>query len=309
MESRLWSVILAGGAGTRLAGLTGGVPKQFWHPNGDPSLLEETLARITTLTPPERCVIVIDDAHREYIRRGALGRARVVAQPDNRGTAAGVLYGLLSVLSIDPQAVVLITPADHGVENPSLFLSAIRKGVRHVSSNDGVLLFGVAPSTAHTDQGWIAVAPGASPTGVRRVAGFFEKPSLTTAHGLSKLGSLLNTMVIAGRARTLLQLCRERLPDMTACFVGALTLPPNIREAALRAKYPDLPTYDFLRHVLTGATGLLVLRIPEDAGWSDLGTPDRVAKWLAARRESVHGSPQRKTVIATEMAAMSFRVE
>jgi mannose-1-phosphate guanylyltransferase len=298
MERRLWSLILAGGAGTRLVGVTGGVPKQFWQPEGGPSLLEETLTRVGPLTSRQRCVIVIDDAHREYISRCALAGARWVAQPDNRGTAAAVLYGLLSVLSVDPHAVVLITPADHGVVNTSPFLSAIRKGVRYVSSNDGVMLLGVTPSLAHTDHGWIAIAPGESPTGVRRVAGFFEKPNLATAHRLLKLGSLLNTMVVAGRAHTLLQLCRDRVPDMTACFLDALTLPSDIRDAAVRARYPGLPTYDFSRHVLTGATGLLVSRISEDAGWSDLGTPDRMSTWLATRRDALHASPQRAGLAA-----------
>jgi mannose-1-phosphate guanylyltransferase len=307
MESRLWSLILAGGAGTRLLGVTSGVPKQFWRPNGGASLLEETVARVGTLTPPERCVIVIDDAHREYISRCALAGARVVAQPDNRGTAAGVLYGLLSVLSNDPQAIVLITPADHGVVNLPPFLSAIRKGVRHVTSSDGVVLLGVAPSLAHTDHGWMATAPRESPTGLRRVAKFFEKPSLETAQQLLKLGALVNTMVIAVRARTLLQLCRERVPDMAACFVGALTLPPDIRDAVVRAKYPGLPTYDFSRHVLTGAAGLLVSRVPEDAGWSDLGTPDRMSKWLAARRDSLQTST-RQTITSTGRAAEGLRL-
>jgi mannose-1-phosphate guanylyltransferase len=303
MESRLWSLILAGGAGKRLVGVTGGTPKQFWQPNGGLSLLEETLARVGTLTPRHRCVIVIDDAHREYISRCASAAgAHIVGQPADRGTAAAVLYGLLSVLSIDPDAVVLITPADHGVVNPSLFLSAIRKAVMHVGSNDGVMLLGAAPSMAHTDHGWIVLAPGVSPTGARRVAGFFEKPRTTIAQHLLQLGSLLNTMVIAGRARTLLQLCRERVPDMAESFVGALTLPPDSRAAEVRAKYPTLPTYDFSRHVLTGAAGLLVSRIPEEAGWSDLGTPDRMTEWLATRHGSRQASPRRPTITPTGVA-------
>jgi mannose-1-phosphate guanylyltransferase len=299
MESRLWAVILAGGAGTRLVGLTGGVPKQFWQPSGAPSLLEQTLARLTTLVPADRCVIVIDAAQHEFVSRCALGGARVVAPPENRGTAAAVLYGLLSVLTIDPQAVVLITPADHGVVNPSLFLSALRKGVRHVTASGGVVLFGVGPSMAHTDHGWIAVAPGAQPSQVQRVAAFVEKPGLATARELLQLGALVNTMVIAARARTLLQVCREQLPDLTGCFVGALTLPPDTRDAVVRARYPFLAKRDFSRDVLTGADGLLVYRIPAEAGWSDLGTPDRVAKWLASRRDPVQALPGRQIAVPT----------
>jgi mannose-1-phosphate guanylyltransferase len=258
---------------------------------------------MTTLVPPDRCVVVIDAAHREFISRCALGGARVVVAPANRGTAAAVLYGLLSVLAIDPQAVVLITPADHGVVNPSLFLSAIRRGVSHVTASGGVVLFGVAPSTAHTDHGWIAAAPGAQPTEVPGVAAFVEKPSLATARQLLQSGALVNTMVIAARARTLLQVCRKQLPDLTACFVGALTLPPDTRDAVVRARYPGLPTRDFSRDVLTGAAGLLVYRIPAEAGWSDLGTPDRVAKWLAAKPDPVPALPRRQTTVPAPVVA------
>jgi mannose-1-phosphate guanylyltransferase len=295
-------VILAGGAGTRLLGVTGGVPKQFWRPNGGPSLLEETLARVGTLTPPERCVIVLDEAHREYIGACAVGGARLVAQPHNRGTAAGVLSGLVAVLSADPEAVVLITPSDHGVVDPAPFLSAIRNAATRAASSDNVVLLGVAPSVAHTDHGWIAVGPEDTPAGIRRVAGFFEKPGVAMARQLLESGSLLNTMVIVGRARTLLRLCRERVPDLAACFVGALTLPPEIRDTAVRATYRALPTRDFSRDVLTGVDGLLVSRIPEQAGWSDLGTPDRVANWLATRRDSRRASPQRCTSRTTRPA-------
>jgi mannose-1-phosphate guanylyltransferase len=200
---------------------------------------------------------------------------------------------------------VLVTPADHGVVNPSSFLSAIRKGVGHVTASGGVVLFGAAPSAAHTDHGWISLAAGAQLTGVRRVAAFVEKPSLGTARQLLESGALLNTMVIAARARTLLRICREQLPDVTACFVAALTLPPDIRDAFVHARYPALPKCDFSREVLTGADGLLVYRIPLDAGWFDLGTPDRVAKWLSARRLAPHTWSQREPMSAPMPAVVT----
>jgi mannose-1-phosphate guanylyltransferase len=292
MESRLWVVVLAGGAGSRLAGLTGGVPKQFWQPDGGRSLLELTLARMAALVPPERCVIVIDEAHREFINRCALGDARVVAPPANRGTAAAVLYGLLSVLVVDPQAIVLVTPADHGVVNPSAFLAALRKGVGHVTASGGVVLFGAAASVAYTDHGWIAIGPEATTSGMQSVTAFIEKPNPAAARQLLESGALLNTMVIAARARTLLRICREQLPDVSACFVAALTLPADTRDAVMRTRYPRLPKSDFSREVLTSAPGLLVYRIPADAGWSDLGTPDRVAKWLTARPAAPQALPR-----------------
>ena len=54
METQLWSVVLAAGSGRRLSDLTGGTPKQFWRPTGSTSLVEETLARLAPISPPER---------------------------------------------------------------------------------------------------------------------------------------------------------------------------------------------------------------------------------------------------------------
>ena len=104
MKGRLWSVVLAAGAGKRLSNRTGGIPKQFWRPHGGRSLLEETLGRLTPICPAERTVIVVGDQHRKHVRSWpAYPRSgRVVFQPTGRGTAAGVLVGLLPVLAADP---------------------------------------------------------------------------------------------------------------------------------------------------------------------------------------------------------------
>src|SRR5690348_5704087 len=100
----LWSIVLAAGRGTRLSSLTGGVPKQFWSPRGDRSLLEETLARVSPLVPRDRVVTVVDRSHRRYVAlleaRAAVGP--VAYQPGDLGTAAGVLFGLHEVARRDP---------------------------------------------------------------------------------------------------------------------------------------------------------------------------------------------------------------
>jgi mannose-1-phosphate guanylyltransferase len=287
MTPTLWTLVLAAGAGRRLLDVTGGTPKQFWRPAGCPTLLELTLARLAPLVPAERTVIVLNEAHRKYADRLPLKGARLVFQPEDRGTAAGVLIGLLPILAKDPRALVLITPADHGVRSPDAFRAHVRAGVAHVESQDSIVVFGVVPQAAHTDHGWIALDRGAAATGVQPVATFVEKPDADSAERLLASGGLLSTMVLAARARALLHLCCELLPELTPCFIGALTLPREVREARLRASYPQLSAYDFSRDLLARAEGLSAYGLPASVGWSDLGTPDRVVKWL---RASSHGS-------------------
>ncbi len=284
MQSPLWSVVLAAGSGRRLSGVTGGIPKQFWRPTGSTSLVEETLARLLPICPPDRTVIVVAENQRDYVNRwrSARHRGRVVFQPEDRGTAAGVLFGLLPVLTADPNAVVLITPSDHGVAKPDVFRQGVLDAVAHIRRHDGVVLFGIEPSAALTDYGWITLDSLKASTGVQRVASFAEKPSADIARQLLASGALWNTMVIVARARTLLDLCREHIPDVTATFIGSLTLPPETREAFLVRRYRHLEATDFSRDVLTRGVNLLAYTWPASIGWSDLGTPERLHRWLRA---------------------------
>ena len=284
MQSHLWSVVLAAGSGRRLTSVTGSTPKQFWRPGGRESLVEQTLTRLSPLCPADRTVAVVADSQREHVQDWPAGaRARVVFQPQDRGTAAGVLFGLVPVLAADPEAIVLITPSDHGVDNADAFRRGILEAIAHLQDHDSIVLFGVEPSAAQADYGWITLEPSRASTGVRPIVGFVEKPPAPTARRLLSAGAVWNTMVIVARARTLFRLCREQLPDLTRVFADCLTLPRGSREAFLAEHYRHLRAHDFSRDVLTPAQKLSAYLWPASMGWSDLGTPERLARWLDAR--------------------------
>ncbi len=264
--------------------VTGATPKQFWRPAGGPSLVEQTLLRLAPICPAERTVIVVAAAHQEYVRQWPKARdsGRVAFQPQDRGTAAGVLFGLVPVLAIDPDAVVVVTPADHGVRNPDAFRRGILDAVTHLELHDDVVLFGVEPATAQTDYGWMTLKPSRLSTGVQLVTSFVEKPPPAEARRLLADGALWNTMVVVARARTLLDRCRQPLRELTDVFAASMALPQQAREAFLAARYPHLEVADFSRDVLTPAAGLLAYTWPASVGWTDLGTPERLQNWLRA---------------------------
>ena len=296
MKSSLWSVVLAAGAGRRLSGLTGGIPKQFWRPAGATSLIEETLVRLAPICPGPRTVIVVNKAQREYVRpwSSAPLSARVAFQPEDRGTAAGVLFGLTEVLARERDAIVVVTPSDHGVESPETFRRGIVHAAIHVEGCDGVVLFGVEPSAAQTDYGWITLDPSTEPGGVRSVVSFVEKPPLDEARRLLSSGAIWNTMVMVARAETLFDLCQQQVSDVAAVFASSMSMPQNLREAFLAAHYPDLQTADVSRDVLTPAPHLLAYAWPATIGWSDLGTPERLHHWL----RSNPGKPARQSIVS-----------
>jgi mannose-1-phosphate guanylyltransferase len=282
MAGRLWSVVLAAGAGTRLSSRTGGIPKQFWRPHGGSSLLEETLARLTPICPADRTVIVVGDQQRTHVRRWPAyrQRGRIVFQPADRGTAAGMLFGLLPILAADPHGVVVVTPSDHGVRNGGVYRSGILEAVAHAQFPGGIVIFGVAASAARTDYGWITLGSERRWTRIQPVASFVEKPDAGTAAQLLADGAAWNTMVIVARVEDLLDLCRVHVPDVTAMFDQALTLPRRQRHAFVAERYPGLSVADFSRDVATPSRALSAYTWPASMGWSDLGTPERLDRWL-----------------------------
>jgi mannose-1-phosphate guanylyltransferase len=140
------------------------------------------------------------------------------------------------------------------------------------------------PRTATTDYGWITpgdTRDGALNARFRSVAGFVEKPSRDDARALFARRALWNTMVLVARAGTLMRLYEEHRPDVANLFAEYLRLPAALRPAFLADRYADLPSSDFSKDILTPAHGIAVFTWPESIGWSDLGTPDRLERWLA----------------------------
>lgn len=282
MPNALWSLVLAAGAGRRLAAVTGGVPKQFWSPDQGPTLLERTLERTRAFAPPHRTVAVVDRTHVSYVAnlRGRAGVHHWIHQPCDRGTAAGVLLGLAYVYRRAPNAVVLLTPSDQGVGRPEIFARGIRRAIDAVQGRRAnIVLFGAAPDRFDVDYGWIT--PG-SPEALAPVAGFVEKPAAGVARSLFASGSVWNTMVLVGRVADLVELFRVYLPDLWSALMGAPFTSDPQRGHQPALDYGTVQSADFSRDVLGMATGLSVSVWPSSMQWSDLGTPDRLAAWRHA---------------------------
>src|SRR5262245_1885648 len=150
MAGQLWSVVLAAGSGRRLAAVTGGVPKQFWALRGGRTLLEHTIDRMLPLVTLPRIVTVVDASQHEYTAaigaRTPLGR--VALQAGDRGTALGVLRGLVEMGS-DDDDIVIVTPSDHGIARPRIYHLGLREAAWEVqSSGAAIVLMAVEPTSA-----------------------------------------------------------------------------------------------------------------------------------------------------------------
>jgi mannose-1-phosphate guanylyltransferase len=303
----LWTVVLAAGSGRRLASVTGGIPKQFWRAYGTTSLLEATVARVAPLAPATQTMVVVDRGHVPFVRAmNSVDRlGRVLYQPADRGTGAGVLFGLLPVLEAAPDDLVLLTPSDHGVLDTARFQQTILATAVDVwSGTADVVLFGVEPADPDSDYGWISPAEPQQPGPehqLRRIAGFVEKPSASAAARLRRSGAVWNTMVLVTRPSVMLHLYREHAPWLADVFDAAMARPPLVRAAFLEHQYRHLPPSDFSGDILAHADGLALCTWPAAMGWSDLGTPDRLERWL--RLATPRPAPAAFSTAGTEPAA------
>lgn len=284
-----WSIVLAAGSGTRLSSLTGGIPKQYWRPGAEPTLLERTLARMGPVSDVSRTLVVASEAHRPYFSDTGHTRCGVetVFQPIDRGTAVGMLLGLLPVLSSEPDAVVVFTPSDHGVTNQRVFDRGLRTAILHAERSHQVVLGSVAASGPTGDYGWIVPRGQGRPARVNPVKTFVEKPGHERAATLWEAGAAWNMMVVVARARVLLSVYEELLPETVRAFAPAIGLSPANRDAYLARCYPSLASADFSRDLMERASNIATYIWPASLGWSDLGTPERMTAWQTTEPTSV----------------------
>jgi mannose-1-phosphate guanylyltransferase len=155
--------VLAGGEGVRLRPLVRELcgderPKQFAKIVGSKSLLSHTLDRVALKIPPEQTVIVTCRAHGKYMAQEfpEAPRQRVLVQPEDRGTAAGIFFPAHWIDSQDPEAVVAVFPSDHFILEESAFMSHVANVAAYVQQESGrLVLFGATANEPDTEYGWI----------------------------------------------------------------------------------------------------------------------------------------------------------
>ena len=287
-NGKTWAIVLAAGAGTRLRPLTANragvlVPKQYCSLESGPSLLNEALERAFRIVPRRRTSVVVAEQHAEWWRPLArdLPACGIAVQPEDRGTAVGILLALVRILERDPNARVLVLPADHYILDEAVLTRSLANAIGALLYRRAeIVLLGVAPEEPDPDLGYIAPA-GSTASGLFGVAEFVEKPARAHAARLIAAGALWNTFIIAANGRELLELLRAREPSIVADLRAALEghvgggATPELREL-----YCRLPVLDFSREVAQrNPSAFSGLRVPA-CGWSDLGTVDRVRKSL-----------------------------
>jgi len=315
-----WAVVLAGGDGVRLRGLTRLIcgddrPKQFCPLIGECTLLDQARKRAERSIRPEQTLFAVTKAHEDYYLRDlAQHSCHRIVQPTNRGTAPPILYSLLHISQIDPKAVVAVLPCDHYYSDEGAFTKSLESAFEIAAiRSQSVVLFGAKPSAPEVEYGWIEVGRAVHGE-LLEVQAFHEKPPRSVAECLLRTGALWNTFVMVGHVRAFLDMAWAAVPGVLEVFRRAVsTVHHNAETRIPDSLYDWVSPSDFSRQVLSPAARRLVALRLENLEWHDLGDPDRVMSallngrselpawvghWQARRKAAGTATPVSKSAVA-----------
>src|ERR1041384_7149554 len=190
MANALYALILAGGSGERFWPLSRRArPKQLLRLVAQQTLLEQAVARLDGLVPPERLLILTNVDQEAAVREllPQVPKENIVAEPAKRDTAAAVALGAGWVAAHDHSATMLVLPADHVISNRSAFQETLALAAQTAEETGELVTIGVRPTWACPGFGYIELGEevrlrsGAGKGAIHRVVRFREKPNVDLA--------------------------------------------------------------------------------------------------------------------------------
>ena len=287
----LYAVIMAGGVGSRFwPSSRRAHPKQFLDVFGSASMIQSTFARLQPLVTPERVFVVTNEDYAEKTREHlpAVPPENILAEPVARNTAPCVALAAARLHALDPDATMVVLPADHVITNVARFHDILRAAIAAAQGpvEHGELplvTLGIRPTHPETGYGYLQFdadgevdgipdeGPGHKTPQAHRVLTFAEKPDLATAERFLDAGDFLwNSGMFVWRADAILAAFEEHLPAVHALFepLEAVFGTPG-EEDAIADAYEQAPKISIDYGVMERARNVLV--VPSDFGWSDVG--------------------------------------
>ena len=272
----LYPVILSGGSGSRLWPLSREhYPKPLLSLVSEKTLLQETANRLDGIEGLGDAVYVCNEEHRFLVAEqvAELGKkpATIILEPEGRNTAPALTLAALYLVKQDPDAMMVVMPADHVMTEPQQFVAAVKQG--GVNAEQGALVtFGIVPESPETGYGYIKREAEISGTSAYAVASFVEKPDLKTAEQYIDDGNYYwNSGIFLMRAdRWLDEIGQYRPAILSACRKSVMQGKQDTD--FFRVSEADFLTSpsDSIDYAVMENTDRAVV-VPISAGWSDIG--------------------------------------
>lgn len=266
----LWTVILAGGIGSRFwPASTPSNPKQLLRLGSDQPLIRDTVDRILPLVPAERLRILTGAHLADPILRvlPELGPGNLLLEPRAAGTAPVLAWAAAEIERRDPDAVMVSLHADHVIEPPERFRARIALAAELATRHHMLLTIGAVPDRPETGYGYIRSGEALEGGGYR-VASFVEKPDLQTAREYLASGEYLwNTGLFVWRVGDLLDQLERHTPELAELI-------PVLREGGTEEFFRRTPNLSIDEGLLERSDRVGV--VPTDFAWDDIGAWDAV---------------------------------
>jgi mannose-1-phosphate guanylyltransferase len=275
---KTYALILAGGSGTRFWPLSRDArPKQLLDLFGKGTLLEQTIHRLDGLVPPENILILTNALQVEAVRKTAsmIPAENIFAEPAKRDTGPAVALGIGLVAARDPEAVMMVLPADHLIEDAGAFRAVMADALATAATSDGLVTIGIqptwpCPSYGYIERGEVAMIPGLHATHAPfEVKCFREKPNPELAEQFLRQGGFSwNAGMFVWSLPVVTSQLARHAPELES-FIQDLRASKDLHQTIATA-FPAL-TARSIDYVLMEKADR-VLNIEATFDWNDVGS-------------------------------------
>lgn len=274
MNQNNYCVIMAGGIGSRFWPMSRTQhPKQFLDILGTgETLIQQTYNRLKRICPEENIYIVTNDIYRDltFEQLPNLNDEQVVCEPSRRNTAPCIAYANFKIAAKNPNANIVVAPADHLILKEDEFVRVINMALEYTAQNDTLFTLGITPTRPDTGYGYIQFDD--TEEDIKKVKTFTEKPNLELAKQFIDSGDFCwNSGMFVWSLKSINKAFETLLPTMHQIFVageGKYNTPQE--DAFIKEAYSTCKNISIDYGIMEKSKNVHV--ISADIGWSDLGT-------------------------------------
>lgn len=274
MNKNFYVVLMAGGVGVRFWPYSrNSRPKQFLDVLGTgKTLIQSTLERFLPLCPVENIFVVTHEEHASLVKEQLpqVKPGQILTEPMRKNTAACIAYASYKIQQLDPEAVIVVTPADHLILKEDAFLDIIKKAADQARADEKLITLGIKPTRPETGYGYIQYHTEKS--FAKKVKTFTEKPELSLAKKFLESGDFVwNAGIFIWSVKGIVKAIQLHLPEMAEVFEEIKSrLGTSEEKAAISTAYPQCKSISIDYGVMEKASNVFVCL--GDFSWSDLGS-------------------------------------
>lgn len=266
---------MAGGVGSRFWPVsTEDFPKQFHDMLGSGStLIQKTFSRLSKLIPVENILILTNERYNEIVleQLPMVKQEQVLLEPAMRNTAPCILYASLKIQKMNPNALMVVAPSDHWIEDEAEFANNLQQCFDFCEKEDALMTLGIQPTFPNTGFGYIEFDKLDS-NPIKKVSQFREKPDYETAKSFLKSGNFLwNGGIFIWSVQSITNAFEKFQPQMNVLFQSGLeSYNTNSEKQFIEVNYAKSENLSIDYAVMENASNVYVL--PATFDWNDLGT-------------------------------------